>query len=298
VKKFLLLLAPFLLFAACKTPPPEKIAAEKRPVSNLEFDRIEAKGIHELVLFYRFKTENPRNNSFNMSILNQTFKINGKEIESKNAILKINEIEIPGKLSEVSGDMEHTITSGNSFEVSPQLHLNLNEFVQESEDDIFTTELVLELLYQYGAADSIIVQVSAETEFPRIREPVFTITSIAIMQAELINTRFTVSLRVDNPNPFPVSLSSFKYELYGHGLFWADGSEKNVLAIPAKASAETRLFLVMNFINMRRSLLDEIIAMRQVSYRFLGKAEVGTAIYWLPDFSMAFDRTGLSVVVR
>jgi LEA14-like dessication related protein len=118
------------------------------------------------------------------------------------------------------------------------------------------------------------------------------------MQAELINTRFRVSLRIDNPNFFPVALSSFGYELYGEGRFWADGEEQDVLYIPAKGSAETNLFLLMNFINMKRHLLDEVIAMQLVRYRFTGEVEVGTGVSWLPQFHMGFDRTGNSIVLK
>ena len=53
----------------------------------------------------------------------------------------------------------------------------------------------------------------------------------------------------------------------------------------------------MNFINMRRDLLDQVIQLRQVQYRFKGKAEVSTGIEYLPSFVMTFDRQGLSGVI-
>jgi LEA14-like dessication related protein len=164
-------------------------------------------------------------------------------------------------------------------------------------EDEYLAELDLDLDYRYGI-DNLKDTVSVSAAFPRIREPQFTITSIAIMQAELINTRFKVSLRIDNPNMFPVSLSAMGYELYGEGRFWADGKEKEVLFIPARGSSETSLFLLMNFINMKRQLLDDIIAMRLVRYRFTGDVEVGTGVSWLPSFHMGFDRTGNSVVLK
>ncbi|MDR0589640.1 MAG: LEA type 2 family protein, partial [Spirochaetaceae bacterium] len=127
--------------------------------------------------------------------------------------------------------------------------------------------------------------------------PDFNVTAIAIMKAELINTRFKVKLRVDNPNFFPVELSAFSYELYGADRFWAEGEKTDILLIPARSSAETELFLVMNFINMRRELLDQIIAMKQVNYRLAGEAEVRTRMELLPHFLVDFDRSGKSVVI-
>jgi LEA14-like dessication related protein len=131
-----------------------------------------------------------------------------------------------------------------------------------------------------------------------ILEPDFNVVSIVIIQADLINTQFEAVVRIDNPNDFAVSLSSLHYELYGNGRFWADGREKNILQIPAKSSCETELHFSMNFINMSRALLDDIIAMRQVSYRFIGDAEVEVGIPRVPPFQMSFERSGLSDVKR
>jgi LEA14-like dessication related protein len=135
-----------------------------------------------------------------------------------------------------------------------------------------------------------------ETQFPRIQEPVFTIETIRILKAELINTRLKVKIKIDNPNPFPVSLSSFSYELHGAGRFWADGKQKNVYEIPGKESAEAVLYLVMNFTNMHRDVLDRIIEMRLVRYRFNGETEISTELEYLPVFTGYFDLEGVSEV--
>ena len=132
--------------------------------------------------------------------------------------------------------------------------------------------------------------------FPRIEEPDFSISSIRIMQAELINTRFFVRLRIDNPNPFPVTLSSFSYRLYGSGLFWAEGTDRDNWTVPAMESAEKELFLVMNFIDTRRDLLDRVIAMQWVAYQFSGTVEIQTP--GKPVFIKRFDLRGESEVTR
>ena len=130
----------------------------------------------------------------------------------------------------------------------------------------------------------------------QLLEPAFFISSITIMQAELINTRLKVKLRIENPNPFPVSLSSFKYELYGEGRFWADGTEKNVFTVPASGFAEKDLFLVMNFIDMGRDLLDKVIAMDFVAYRFSGNVVINAMD--MPVLTKSFNLEGESEVTR
>jgi LEA14-like dessication related protein len=129
-----------------------------------------------------------------------------------------------------------------------------------------------------------------------VLEPEFEIVSIIVIQADLVNTQFETVLKVNNPNEFALQLSSLKYQLYGNGLFWADGARNDILQIPARSSSETKFRFSMNFINMNRRLLDDIIAMRQVRYRFRGEAEIQPDITNHPHFVMNFDITSLSDV--
>ena len=168
---------------------------------------------------------------------------------------------------------------------------------------------------------SVFVVVSACKSQPKIApvpvlEPVFDIASIYIIQADLVVTEFEAVIKIDNPNHFPMELFSINYELYGNDRFWADGTSENfrsannrqeaapnhthksVFNIPAQASAEAKFTFQMNFINMPRSLLDDVIAMRQVNYRFKGKAEVRAIIEDAKIFTAEFDCTGLSDVKK
>jgi LEA14-like dessication related protein len=129
-------------------------------------------------------------------------------------------------------------------------------------------------------------------------EPEFSISAIVILQAELINTRFKALLRIDNPNSFPLELSSFSYELYGAGRYWTEGRETEPIAIPPEGHAEKELLLVMNFMNMKREVLDQVIALKFVEYRFSGDVVIGAADRRLPPLVMHFDRSGKSPVER
>ena len=130
----------------------------------------------------------------------------------------------------------------------------------------------------------------------RIQEPDFSISSIVILQAELVNTRLKVKLRIENPNPFPVSFSSLEYELYGEGRFWAEGTEKNAFTVPASDFIEKDLYLIMNFIDMKRGLLDKVIAMESVEFRFAGTVVINAMD--MPILTKSFDLEGESEVTR
>jgi LEA14-like dessication related protein len=105
-------------------------------------------------------------------------------------------------------------------------------------------------------------------------------------------------MRIDNPNPFPLEMSGFIYELYGNGRLWADGTEKNIFTVAGKSSVQGYLYLLMNFIDMERSLLDQIINLIDVNYRFAGEAQVSTGVDYLPKFSAGFDLSGYSEVLE
>jgi len=141
-------------------------------------------------------------------------------------------------------------------------------------------------------------EIVEEEPIIEILEPEFSIVSIAVLQADIINTEFQTIVRIDNPNEFAVDLSYLSYELYGNGRYWGDGTGKDILHIPAQSSCEAKFSFIMNFINMNRRLLDDIIAMRQVNYRLKGAAHVETDIPRAPSFVTTFERTGLSEVKK
>jgi LEA14-like dessication related protein len=238
-----------------------------------------------VTLFYRLEAENSRA-AAEAEIAGWEFLLNGEDPSAK----------LPeGRKAAL------TAAPGEDGALILRLDLDLPE--DNGDFDEYQSELRLHLAPVTASAGGAPAMapgpgLSATAAFPRIQAPEFTITSIAIMRAELINTRFRVDLRVDNPNVFPLRLSSLEYELYGAGRFWADGKTKLDLEVPPRGSAETRLNLVMNFINMRRELLDEVIALGQVPYRFTGEALVDTGIPALPGFRAGFDRSGYSEVLE
>ncbi|WP_043923458.1 LEA type 2 family protein [Leadbettera azotonutricia] len=272
------------VFNSCKSPPPPPPAEmPKDPRASIFLEGIEAQGVNSINLAFVLKAENPRSESAAVTVGVWSVLINNRKVDEGVRILP-----------EASG---FNVDAASDAEVPVKLELDIAALTRAGltlKDDYHVSiGTDLEFVYDAGMVK---VTAGGDALFPRIQEPVFAITAIAILKAELINTRFRVSLKVENPNPFPMDLSSFKYELYGEGRFWADGQERNVLKIPAHGAAETRLFLVMNFIDMKRDLFDLIVNLQDVNYRFKGEALVKTEVDYLPQFRTAFDLSGYSQV--
>jgi LEA14-like dessication related protein len=248
------------------------------------FDRMEAAGPDNITLHFLIHALNPGSGGITARFEKSRVFVNGEELSAG----------FTGRAEETRIDPG----AGKTIKAECSLDLKNLRPPLSLETATLDTKTIMELAFAGDDGGRTVAAAGTDFSFPRIQKPLFSIVSIAIMQAELINTRFKVKILIQNPNPFPLTLSAFDYELYGHGRFWADGRKTVVYTIPENGEAEEDLFLLMNFINMRRDLLDQIIAMRNVRYRFTGRAEIGTGIEYLPSFTAAFDRQGDSEVIK
>jgi LEA14-like dessication related protein len=312
-----LVLAGLLLcIVCCKTPPSPSDPSPEYPVipeainptASLRFVSIEAHDISLIKLSYilsvGFSTEqlSGTTSAMRSSLLANLDPAEAQLIISKRSVIVNNtttDITPEVSLEKATFSVTETGDKKAAIEIPVSLELVIPSLIAAGVPltDDFTVELAMDLLQENTLRVPVSMHVSETTVFPYVREPIFTITAIAILKAELINTRFRVSMRIDNPNHFPVTLSAFKYELYGDGLSWASGTERRPLDITPKTSVVINFFLLMNFIDMSRSLLDQIIRLDYVNYRFNGEVFVSTGVDYLPSFKSEFDLSGYSEVL-
>lgn len=271
---FCLLVFGIIVLPGCKTPPP---AGD--PSADMQFLSIEANDASKMVLDYTVAVNGRAYEGAEFSVEGWKAVVNGQEINSGLALTAL-----PG-----------------AGEIPVRLEIDIPALIAggiPARDD-FTVDLTVDLFHagSKGARPETRMQAKETAVFPFIREPVFIISEIAILKADLINTRFKVSIMIENPNHFQVELSSLAYELYGNNLLWAEGSEKNNICIPEKSAFQGNVFLTMNFINMKRDLLNQIIRLDNVNYRFAGHACISTGIEYLPQFKTDFSVSGYSRVI-
>jgi LEA14-like dessication related protein len=277
------------LFSGCKSEPLLNTAPSPDAPSSfdLAFRGVEADDPAHLKVLFDLEAEPPLPQGGSAKIA--SWKI---EIDGQDAGAAFN-LEYP------QGDTLSMRTSLAS-RLPLSLNMDIGALVANglAPKDDYSIALIAELDYSLPSTPTERVEVRSLAAFPGVQPPMFTITEIAILKAELINTRFRVGLTIDNPNPFPIELSAFSYNLYGNGLLWADGAEKNIIRIREKSSLNGNLMLLMNFINMNRTILDQIINLEDVYYRFTGDVQVSTGIDFLPKFNDGFDVSGYSKVLE
>jgi LEA14-like dessication related protein len=134
-----------------------------------------------------------------------------------------------------------------------------------------------------------------ETGFP-ILYPLFSISSIQIIQDELINTKMCIEVSIENENNFPLYFSNLQYTLFGEKMFWTRGSNSWNIEAPCFSKINAEIYITMNFTEMNRSVFDKVVKLGFVEYRFFGDAAIedenGVSIIF------PFDLTGLAQVIR
>ena len=270
--------------SSCKTPaPPDSPPPQpKAPEAVLVFTGIQADDPSPVSLDFLLTAVNSRPETADMSIVNWNAEINGENINDgivfKPELSGINALS-GQRMIPLTLELDMEFISGRGIPLSQDMEI----------------DIIIDTLFVYENEDSP-VRAWGKAVFTPVQNPVFSIIDIAVLKDELINTKFMVRIKVENPNPFPVSLSSFNYELYGDGRFWADGSEKNSLDVPGLETKQTDLYLGMNFIDMSRNLLNQIINLQNVEYRFCGEAQVSLNVDYLPHFTDSFELSGYSRV--
>ena len=275
-----LLTVMLFFFTACKSSP-----AVDTPPPTLVFNDIEAENPEKLSLYFSLELENP----FPVDI---------------SAVIDSWQVEINDRRAPLGFSLEHPalLEISGSLSVPLRLDMDIAALARAglAPADDYRVNLILSLELSGNSRAPVPsgkLEVSSLAEFPGVRAPEFTITSIAILKAELVNTGFRLGLRIVNPNPYSVNLSALSYVLYGNGRRWADGLERKIGSVPGKSALQGHLVLGMNFIDMGRDLFDQIVNLVDVNYRFAGNAIVTTGVDYLPSFDSGFDLSGYSIVL-
>ncbi|MDR0567793.1 MAG: LEA type 2 family protein [Spirochaetaceae bacterium] len=278
------------MYFSCKTVKPENPPVQSLPAARagipsprarLVFERAEAETIECISLYFTLEVTNPRAASADLNIQDWRIQLNKRPLHEGSSLI------LDAKTPRVS--------AGAEAQFPVRLNLDMNRFSRPDEETgaEYLAELQMRLSFAFASGDTAVTQLDTEAVFPRIREPELSITSIAVGKGERVSaaSRFRLSLQVDNPNIFPLEVSAFSYSLYGDGVFWAEGEQNETLHVPANGSAETYVYCMIDFIEVKQ-LQKQLAALKQVQYRLTGETTILTNIVYLPEFRMGFDLSG------
>lgn len=270
------------LILGCVSKPitVEKIKIEEKlPLSTVQLTEINAKNPDELELVFELTTKNTDTEVYQLKQVEAIFHLDGVHFGTQ--ILK------PDLLLPSNSTSMQKLTFPMDLRKIPNLISNELEYDMDIHFDYLNNE-----------KEERTSTASLKGSFLRVNKPLFRISSIKIHRDELINTSMKVSLEIENPNEFPLELASLTYEIFGENRYWAEGIQKGSFQINAHDKIVVIAQISMNFIDMKRELLDQFIEMKDVGYRFKGHVQVLTGIRYLPEFIMKFDEQGRTEVIE
>ncbi len=274
----------FLSFflSGCASRPPATTLIKKPdtiPQSSTALTEIKATNPDELELVFELVTENRDTEPYRLTRLEAVLQLQG--------MAPVTQVMEPSLL----------LAAGSTATQKLSFPLNLSDHPDHTSNNL-RYDLILRLVFLDTGGAELTTSISLTGDFVRVLKPLLRISSIKIHREELINTSMNVSLEIENPNDFPLDLSELTYEIFGEGRYWAEGMQKASFQIPAYTKSNVVLQITMNFIDMKRDLLDQFIKMQDVGYRFQGNVRVLTGISYLNEFIMDFDEQGRTPVAE
>lgn len=286
-----------------EAPVPPPPSPEPVPQLSVGLPMLESGG--ELAVLFKIplKIENPGKDTYALQNLEAQAVLHLPDRDLKLQTQLVNDVEGPVQSTTIDPHGSSTW----SLAVSVPLEQVLSHFSEpdsaaslpdgaNNASKVFDVSAIAMLLDPRGKVLNL--ETKTAIPMPQLFWPEVRVLSIAVKRAELINTRLKVRLLIENHNNFPLTLSRFSYELYGNGRFWADGNLADLFTVQGNERIEKDIYLLMNFINMKRDLLDQVIALKSVQYRFHGDLRIESPLQYLPVFPYAFDRQGSSPVIE
>ncbi len=116
------------------------------------------------------------------------------------------------------------------------------------------------------------------TEAPRV-----SLVNLQLLGAELLEQRYGMTLRVQNPNDFPLRIRGVDFHLEVNGEHFADGVGNQALDIPAFGEARMELQVSSNLWRLLQQIRDMGEGRRQeLSYRVHGRISLSGALGRIP----------------
>lgn len=113
----------------------------------------------------------------------------------------------------------------------------------------------------------------------RIHSPSISIKQFSLVEAQLLEQRYRLQLRIQNPNPYTLPISGMQYRLFLNGLEFAHGVSSQSVTIPAY---EERL-LEVDLVSTVGALAEQLRQWTRtpedgLRYRLTGEVDLSTRV--------------------
>lgn len=120
--------------------------------------------------------------------------------------------------------------------------------------------------------------------------PEVSVADVEVLSLGIIEQRFDVGLRVENPNPYALQIEALTFEVEVNGRPFLRGQSRGAAVIPANGIDVLRVDATTQSQDLREQfrILQTLSVADGVPYRIKGRVKTGRSPLWLP-----FERTGV-----
>ena len=124
--------------------------------------------------------------------------------------------------------------------------------------------------------------------FVKPEPPQVSLAAVSLLDANLLEQRFMLRLRIQNPNGFSLPVNALTYALEINDTAFVKGQSNHAVTVPKFGSEFLDVEAISNLAGIARQLKDLLAAMRtNVRYRLIGTAYLGTN-----DRRVPFEQAG------
>lgn len=142
------------------------------------------------------------------------------------------------------------------------------------------------------------IPIHHEGSLPLVRMPGISLGGLRVRDLSMTGATMDISLGIDNPNGFDISMKRIEYSLAINGASWAMGQSHRSDVIPRKGRSELRIPVALDFLAIGSGVYDLLRGSSQVSYALSGALDVGTSLPLLNAATLPLNESGTIRISR
>jgi len=136
------------------------------------------------------------------------------------------------------------------------------------------------------------VPLRREGTFPIARPPSVAVDDLVLESLGVSGARLALTVLVENPNGFALTLESLTYSFAVQERVWVDGATDRSSTVPANGRGEVSATFSLSFAEFGRTVRDVLLGDDPVSYTFAAEARIAPELDLMPTVVLPFARSG------
>lgn len=185
------------------------------------------------------------------------------------------------------------LNANGSSTVSVPIRLTFKELSEAIptlwEQDEFNYDFKATLPIRFPVLGIIKVPVETSGTLPVLRAPRIANLRLQKKSLGLTGAELDLSVEIDNPNAFDLSIATFSYSLEGNAQQWASGSLDDATDLLKKSSNTLTVPIRLNFLALGRTVFNLLSGNKEFGTRLTGTLGVSSSLDYLPSATIPID---------